>query len=305
MKVVEVGDTKPYIELEYIESTGTQYIDTGIKPYITQFESEFALTTINPSTNGYVAGVYNAGNRYYTVSLDLIGNKFRSADKSNTTIILGNSDTNKHHIIYNNYDNKVIFDNIEKGTVTNLPSVSEDNLYLFALHGNQQEGSTQYLVGRIYYVKIIDKLTSTLIGNFIPVKRKSDNEICLYDKVTETFFTNQGTGVFIAGPVKDTSLESMMNIFVQTTEPIIKKGIWLQADETPECYTFDKNVYIGGQWMPDGQYTDIPYRFNNGGIALVGTDVYIFGSSDSNYSRYAYKYNTLTNAYTRLTNVPR
>lgn len=193
-------NSKPYIELEYIESTGTQYIDTGIKPYITQFESEFALTTVNPSTNGYVAGVYNNGNRYYTVSLDLFNNTFRSADKSNTTIILGNSDTNKHHIIYNNYDNKVIFDNVEKGTVTNLSSVSEDNLYLFALHGSQQEGSTQYLVGRIYYVQIIDKTTSTFVANFIPVKRKSDNEICMYETITGQFFTNAGTGSFIAGP---------------------------------------------------------------------------------------------------------
>ena len=48
-----------YTQLEYIESTGTQYIDLGIKPKNASFE----LTMSNPSstvTSGtYIAGVYS------------------------------------------------------------------------------------------------------------------------------------------------------------------------------------------------------------------------------------------------------
>ena len=38
-----------------------------------------------------------------------------------------------------------------------------------------------------------------LVRDFIPVKRKLDDEICMYDKVTKTFFTNGGSGTFKAG----------------------------------------------------------------------------------------------------------
>ena len=189
-----------YIELEYIESTGTQYIDTGISAYQTMFESEYQLSTLYPSTNdnGYVAGVWNPdNNRYYPSALYNYGHQLIAGDRNNNTIQLGPADVNKHKIIYNDTNNKVLFDNVEKGTISDLTTQTDRNIYLFALNGST--GSQQYLVGKIYYVKIWDKGTNTLIRDFIPVKRKSDGEICMYDKVTEEFYTNAGTGTFIGG----------------------------------------------------------------------------------------------------------
>ena len=43
----------------------------------------------------------------------------------------------------------------------------------------------------------------TRVREYIPVQRKSDNEIGLYDLTNNVFYTNSGTGVFIAGPVTD------------------------------------------------------------------------------------------------------
>ena len=37
-----------------------------------------------------------------------------------------------------------------------------------------------------------------LVQNFIPVKDEN-NIVCLYDKISNAFFYNQGTGGFIAG----------------------------------------------------------------------------------------------------------
>ena len=49
--------------------------------------------------------------------------------------------------------------------------------------------------GVAYYgMKIYDN--NTLVRNFIPVLRNSDNKPGMYDRVTKTFFTNQGTGEF-------------------------------------------------------------------------------------------------------------
>lgn len=108
----------------------------------------------------------------------------------------------------------------------------------------------------------------------------------------------------VTGTYEGSSGGSEPNIFVQTTEPDIKKGIWLQKNATPDYYTYDEEVFVGGTWMADGTHANIPYNFYRGGAATIGTDVYLFGSYNSSYYRTAYKYNTLTNTYTQLTNIP-
>ena len=52
---------------------------------------------------------------------------------------------------------------------------------------------------RIYNVKITEISTNTVLHNLIPAIRTSDNEIGLYDEVTDTFYANNGTGTFITG----------------------------------------------------------------------------------------------------------
>ena len=57
------------------------------------------------------------------------------------------------------------------------------------------------------------------------------------------------------------------------------------------------------------QLTDIPYDFSNGTAVVIGTDIYLFGSYDNNSGSLDnvtknYKYNTLTDTYTQLTNIP-
>ena len=92
------------------------------------------------------------------------------------------------------------------------------------------------------------------------------------------------------------------NIFVQSTEPTSKDGIWLQTNKTAEHYISDDNIFIGGTWSLASDTAPIPYNFYYGSAVAIGTDIYILGGS-GNYIR-AYKYNTLTNTYTQLTNIP-
>jgi hypothetical protein len=53
--------------------------------------------------------------------------------------------------------------------------------------------------GKIFYVQIYDN--NILVRDFIPARRNSDGVLGMYDTVTNTFFTNAGTGEFIAGTV--------------------------------------------------------------------------------------------------------
>lgn len=90
------------------------------------------------------------------------------------------------------------------------------------------------------------------------------------------------------------------NIFVQTTEPEIQKGLWLQADKPePTGYVYKDVVFTGGEWVPDGVITRLPTQYDRGWSATIGTDIYLFS-----FSYKTYKYDTLTNTYTPLRNVP-
>ena len=88
------------------------------------------------------------------------------------------------------------------------------------------------------------------------------------------------------------------NIFVQLEEPTTKKGIWLQKEAEPEHYTYDDEVFIGGEWEPDGKYATIPFVFYDGVVNVIGNYAYVMYNSNN------YKYDFNNNTWTKLTNVP-
>lgn len=205
-----LGTSLPYIELEYIESTGTQYIDTGfVLKSTTDIEFEFAYITASWSNNWIpLAGVRNmqesTDNPVYTffirttdrcVSAEYAGIDF---GKGNIGCIIANQ---KYKF---NCKNKKFYlnDDIEHCNYTTNNLNDRLMLYSCYIFGMNKVNSPDLrnLCMKLYSFKIWD--SSILVRDFIPVKRKSDNEICLYDKVSNTFFTNQGTGVFTAGPIK-------------------------------------------------------------------------------------------------------
>jgi UDP-glucose 4-epimerase len=57
---------------------------------------------------------------------------------------------------------------------------------------------------KIYYAKFRNT-DGTPIREFIPVRRLSDGAVGLWDKVTEEFYGNAGTGEFIAHEMEETT----------------------------------------------------------------------------------------------------
>lgn len=92
------------------------------------------------------------------------------------------------------------------------------------------------------------------------------------------------------------------NIFVQTTEPSKKDGIWLQTDKEFDKIYCDEQVVANESWYPNGTFSNLSAdRYNMAAVA-VGTDVYIFGGSVS-YTNYE-KYNVTTGETTVLGTMP-
>ena len=109
-----------------------------------------------------------------------------------------------------------------------------------------------------------------------------------------------------------------LNVFAQSAEPTEKNGIWINTSASGSLPAIDKfeyeninilnyNAYKNGFNPIYGRLTDIPYNFYRGSAVAIGTDIYLFGGHNSNYTsamEYAYKYSTSTGIYTKLKKLP-
>lgn len=178
-----------YKEVEYIESDGTQYIDTGITPSNsaqTKVSFSFRLTVNN---GGYQSIGSNSNLNFY--GYENYGS-FRPNGNSTGIPI----DTNWHIIEMSKSSSgkKTIFDGVEYF----VTSASEEPLhfYIFALNAMNQD---QIYYGKYQFKECKIYENDAMVRDFIPVVRKTDSVAGLYDIVNDVFYTNQGTGTIIAG----------------------------------------------------------------------------------------------------------
>ena len=184
-----------YQEVKYLQSSKTQYIDTGIKAnqdtsVVLKFDSiladgeyynaPFGSRDANDSTQFFIGLQSNSDakwffrygkNTYYAGFGEKYGYNELTAHKNVWTL--------------NNGANTFPYENFQ----------SDYSMYLFGLNyaGNFDRGFN----GRIYSCKIYDN--DTLVRDFVPCYRKRDNVIGMYDLVNGAFYTNSGTGAFIKG----------------------------------------------------------------------------------------------------------
>ena len=181
-----------FTQIEYLESSGSQYINTGIfTDYKTNFEIDFLTTNTfsttynaNGSGYGYIFGsandrlslntypATNGGELYY---FNRAINPYITSGVRTQISLIGNTFTTSNGT-----------QNIDRGSF----SASATSLKIFS---NATNGSCGHV--KLYSFKIYDD--TTLVRDFVPVMRKSDNILGLYDKVHNQFYTNQGTGTFI------------------------------------------------------------------------------------------------------------
>ena len=185
-----------YTQLEYIQCTGTQYIDTGININTTTSRYE---TKINPSLVSGTIGIFGTRNgssaNQSSMNVFIIDGTFR-LDWLNGAMGSGvRISSNTEYAI-----------SITRGlaTINNVnyrfgENTSIDSSYTFYVGSFNNAGSvfSNGFSGKIYYSKLYNN--NILVFDGVPCYRKSDNEIGMYDLVSNTFFTNAGTGTFIKG----------------------------------------------------------------------------------------------------------
>lgn len=181
------------VELDYIASTGTQYIDTGIKASKNlKVEADINITT----ASGWVMilGDYTSGSYFSWWRKDTT--MYAYYGSNNKTLA---EQTGKRKYVANNTNNVW---SIDSSNITVSPNSSDfskngGNLYLFSVNngGNYNKASM-----KLYSCKIYNN--GTLVRDFIPAKRISDSKCGLWDKVNFKFYTDENGGNFTTGAEK-------------------------------------------------------------------------------------------------------
>ena len=200
-----------YKRLEYIESTGEQYIDTGI--YL-DYTKDFRVTGIikNPSNNRRKVIFGNfTNNNNMSFSLEFASNTqdgltgngirvyFSSGYSQSTDALPIDTDINIDFVYTANTKSFVLTCVANgqtytlSGTDSNIPDITSNETLCMFLDKRLVTISNGLIIKSMSFTQ------ETNIQSFVPAKNNS-NAIGMYDTVSGTFFTNQGTGQFIAGP---------------------------------------------------------------------------------------------------------
>ena len=191
--------------VEYLESSGTQYIDTGVFPTA----NVGALVDVMPFNGGAdVCALFCGSDTWrwgfgfrvnYTIQISCLSRSvaFQNVDwspsGSRKTVDYNYSQQYKAYI-----DNELVYDNIPHGVVE-----SPGAIWMFGANYNGTGVLWRGAKIRVYSCKMIDN--GVLVRDFIPVRFTNEqgvSEGAMYDRVSGELepFRNKGAGAFLWGP---------------------------------------------------------------------------------------------------------
>ena len=184
-----------YTELEYIESSGTQWIDTGYTPnQDTSVMLDAQYINYNSGTQGILFGARTSATENVFVIQRLTAGNWNMGYNA-ASVIVGTADTNRH-MFYKDKQYQYL-DGVLKGTGTYSSFTCPGTAILFGFNNAGTPNPTSF-PAKIYSFKMWNN--ETLVRNLVPAKNSS-GVVGMYDTVNNVFYTNKGTGTFTAGPV--------------------------------------------------------------------------------------------------------
>lgn len=200
------GLPKEYRRLQYIKSTGVEYIDTNLSAP-EGFEVEIKIN-IDKVTGSWapILGAHEPSPPYKRNFIAYTSSKKMEIDTgekiTQTSVTLTGDDVIKASNVKNNFYLNVNGTNYNPTITTNSSNIAYSGRTLHLLHNNGYD--IGYTTGKVYYCQLT--VGGAKVRNFVPVARLSDNKIGLYDTINGVFYTNQGLGEFNAGPTLIPSL---------------------------------------------------------------------------------------------------
>lgn len=243
---------KEYTEIEYLESTGTQYIATGFTAqpsddYTITEEIEWMSYTGSNSYNsveGQTDGTHQAffgpnrsnGNKLY-FGLNAGSVLYTDTDalplNTPTKITLKRSSGNSTIV----KDDVVLFEK----------SVNGPTIRYYYIFGCCLYNSLTYVLNKVKIYRAKFEKNGATVLDLIPVLDKN-GVACMYDKVSGEFFYNQGEGEFIAGGNKNNSNLTFPIYLTEGESSEIGKDLYeyigTKSDTKSYYFTDEEKVYI-------------------------------------------------------------
>ena len=264
-----------YTELEYIESTGTQYIDTGVKAS----DCYGIYADFTPLGIHGLSGVFGSNTKAQngtSLWLHNGGSGVAFYIRPNTLVALSPQISTNNILntrcVFSMLNGVATFtyNNVTSSGTCNIGTTTYDTTIKVcgcsAFYDN-------YSAKAKYNKFMLYKENNTLIRNFIPAMRNSDNVVGMYDTISGTFFTNSGTGDFVAGPEVYKSSIVLTDAITNGLTDLQLKGS--EVKNKPETF-LDSVVAKGGteQRNLPVEYTQVNYVTNTV-ITAVNTGVMI------------------------------
>ena len=196
---------REFRQVEYIESTGTQWIDTYVNAnYNLSVKMEFEPSLIKSDYSGYFGARTSMHNESFCIWVN--GSNFRF-DYDNRTYNVGGGleKDNKYILSWNK--NQIYFNDILKTSLNLSEFSSMKTITVFALKSANSIDERQ---GNYKLYSLTIGNSEGMLRNFIPcycttTVTNVDGDECdsgtigLYDTVEGKFYTNKGSGTFLKG----------------------------------------------------------------------------------------------------------
>lgn len=267
-----------YKQLEYIQSSGTQYIDTGVRVMPENYQqlkmsvtcekigqgsgaSNWLVDGSNVANAYFYTGVYNGKYYYGCGTTDHDTGIAAASGKQTFTLDIPSAKF-------------TVSDSVDV-SISTEPVTASASLYLFGFNYNP----VRCYAEKIYSCQIYTG--TTLARNFVPCKTASGT-VGLYDTVDGQFYANAGTGTFTAGPEipapeAPTALQTVLAVVLQ----------WAASANADRYDVYRDSAKLGS--TEGTQYVDTTPEANqtyvytvkavNGGGESAGTSITVYTKS--------------------------
>ena len=309
----ETIEGTPDAFLDYIEATGSQYIDTGVNAETgLKARIDFSWASGNISGNDWsildaaidntdsnkrnrflMCHLYGGGGKpYFGYGLKQRKNpdgSFPFVGGQRYEIVTDMSDTNSLQLVQNgkNTFSATDLETFKTNGVVNLNL----NLYIFACHLSNK--AAWFSKGKLYELKIWKKNAETgelgLIRHYLPCIK--GGRAGLYDKVNGTISYSFSSTAFVAGPVLDKPLDFVKWVWTngnQWFDTLVwgKSGLKSEVDVSVREYSGDHCI-LGTRRSNNRYYPAYSYekrfRYAYGTMPLTGNTTAVTPTNDVSY----------------------
>ena len=240
----EKGLPNGYIQLEYISSSKTQYIDTGINAdsKLRVVLDMAYIDTTATNNSAMIGAIYNNNGSYVRYHLGINNTTNYRNYFANGSKDISGVNTNRHIFDFDAPNKVFKVDETSSASYTYTNFDTQLNYWLFGRNSNDSNLKS-YNATKLYNAKLYYE--GTLVRDFKPCYRASDRKVGLYDIVNNVFYENQGTGTFSYGKeITDTiDEEYLKDVNVKFGEKYgpINSIVLSRSAESDNIYQRDEN----------------------------------------------------------------